>query len=136
MRNHQLRVVLPLLVMAELATLALPRPSLAGPARCRETGVATVPGITTADLRAIQRAVVTLPAVRRSQVQMSVGAVQPPGLETKAVPAAVRKVLPQYAGYEAFRTGHDLVIIKPGSRRLAYILPLQHAHEAPTAVCR
>ncbi len=123
------------MLAAALMIVSMPGPMFAATARCREGGVASAPVITAADLRAIDRAVVTLPAVRLRQVQMSIGAIQPLGVETKAVPDAVRKVLPQFAGYQAFRTGHHLVIIKPGSRRLAYILPLQRTRGALPPAC-
>lgn len=107
--------------------LSAHRPALAA---CQRAG-ASAPFIGAADMREIDRAVVSLPAVGTKQVVLDVGATLPRGFETRAVPSAVRRVLPQYAGYRAFRSGMTLVIVDPGSRRMAYLLPLRR-HSAPT----
>ena len=108
-------------------------------AACQPTGTASAPLIGSADIKAIDRAVMFLPAVGTRQVTLNVGSVLPRKIETKPVPPAVARVLPQYAGYKAFRSGMSLVIVDPRTRRLSYLLPLRHASgspELPSGNCR
>ena len=96
----------------------------ASAAGCQK-GVASAPYIGSADMRAIDRAVARLPAVRPGKVHVSVGLPVPGGLARKAVPVAVTKILPQYKaqGYTAFRTGQRLAIVNPRGV-LAYVMPI------------
>ena len=99
-------------------------PSSAVGAACRGAG-ARGPGISGADIAAVHRAVVVLPAVGTRSFPMGVGALVPRDVEVKPVPAVVVKLLPQYAGYQSFRSGYVLMIVSPRSRRISYRLPLR-----------
>ncbi len=96
-------------------------------AACQK-GLASAPFIGAADMRAIDRAVVHLPAERPAKVHLSVGAQVPHAVSRKPLPEAVAKVLPQYrlGGYNAFRVGKQLVIV---NRRavISYIMPIGRA---------
>lgn len=88
-------------------------------------GVVRGPIIDGPDIAAVQRAVVVLPAASARAFPMGVGAVVPRDLPLKPVPAVVVKLLPQYAGYRAFRSGFVLMIVNPRTRRISYRLPLR-----------
>ena len=92
---------------------------------CARGHTSTAPLITAADMAAIDRAVVFLPAVGTKAIVLDVGAIVPRAIETKPVPTIVRKVLPQYASYRAFRSGMTIVIVHPPTRRMVYLLPLR-----------
>ena len=101
--------------------------SVQGASAACQKGLASAPYIGAADMRAIDRAVVHLPAARPGKLHLSVGAAVPRDLDRKPLPAPVAKVLPQYkgGGYTTFRVGERLVIV---NRRdvLSYILPIGH----------
>ena len=113
-------------------TLAVAAGWITGPAAAGcQKGLASAPFIGAADMRAIDRAAVHLPAERPGKLHLSVGAPLPRRVARKPLPAAVARILPQYAsgGYTAFRSGTRLVIV---DRRdvLSYIFPMGHPTRA------
>ena len=108
-----------------IVVAAIGTASAAGAAPCA-TGPIRGPVISAVDIAAVQRAVVTVPAVGSRLFPMGVGAVVPRDVPVKPVPAIVVRLLPQYAGYRAFRSGYVLMIVNPRTRRISYRFPLRH----------
>jgi hypothetical protein len=73
-------------------------------------------------MRAIERVIVFLPAVGSKQFPMTVGASVPRDIPTKPMPRVVTRILPGHAGDRAFRSGSDLMIVDPRSRRIVHVL--------------
>ena len=114
-------------LLAAFTILATAAPITGASAAGCQKGLASAPYVGAADMRAIDRAAVMLPAERPGKLHLSVGAAVPRDLARKSLPAPVVRVLPQYKGngYSAFRVGDRLVIV---DRRgvLTYILPIGH----------
>lgn len=98
--------------------------STATGAPCR-SGPVRAPVISAVDVDAVQRAVVVLPAAGTRSFSMGIGALVPHDVAVKPIPAVVVKLLPQYAGYQSFRSGFVLMIVSPRSRRISYRFPLR-----------
>jgi Protein of unknown function (DUF1236) len=63
--------------------------------------------------------------IESSAISVKVGAVAPAGVRLGAVSADLVAVLPQFRGYSFFATRDEIVIVEPGTRKIAALVPVK-----------